>query len=137
MNYYKLDGEVYYFEDEQLTKAQEFIRLSKEVLSDSTLEDELDELKYSSKVANVISNGTVLSATEIEEHLNPVKSVETLEEEARWYRDTLLRESDWTQVPDNPISNKEEWINYRALLRDITEPDSFPYDIVWPDKPQS
>lgn len=36
-------------------------------------------------------------------------------------RDTLLRFSDWTQVPDAPLTDKkrEAWREYRAALRDL------------------
>ena len=34
-------------------------------------------------------------------------------------RNELLKESDWTQLPDVNIS-KEEWATYRQALRDIT-----------------
>lgn len=34
-------------------------------------------------------------------------------------RNELLKESDWTQLPDVNIS-KEEWVTYRQALRDIT-----------------
>ncbi len=35
-------------------------------------------------------------------------------------RNELLKESDWTQLPDVNIS-KEEWVTYRQALRDITD----------------
>tara|TARA_Y100000361_G_C10994498_1_gene255958 strand:- start:401 stop:643 length:243 start_codon:yes stop_codon:yes gene_type:complete len=34
-------------------------------------------------------------------------------------RNALLKASDWTQTPDNPISNKAEWATYRQALRDF------------------
>ncbi len=39
----------------------------------------------------------------------------------RHYRDTLLRESDWTQFTDSPLtdSKKTEWKTYRQSLRDL------------------
>lgn len=41
----------------------------------------------------------------------------------RWI---LLNESDWTQVPDNPMSaeNKALWAEFRQMLRDL--PQSIP-----------
>ena len=40
----------------------------------------------------------------------------------RHHRDMLLMESDWTQMPDSPLSDskKAEWATYRQKLRDIT-----------------
>ena len=36
-------------------------------------------------------------------------------------RDILLKESDWTQLPDSPLSaeKKAEWAAYRQALRDL------------------
>ena len=38
-------------------------------------------------------------------------------------RNNLLRESDWTQAADSPLSDskKAEWKTYRQSLRDITK----------------
>ena len=50
-------------------------------------------------------------------------------------RDRRLLASDWTQLPDVPLTTKEAWAVYRQALRDITEqPD--PFNIVWPEPPQ-
>ena len=48
-------------------------------------------------------------------------------------RDGLLRESDWTQVTDSPLSDskKAEWATYRQALRDLPSTDP----IVWPTEP--
>lgn len=50
-------------------------------------------------------------------------------------RDTLLSESDWTQLPDIPKEIKNVWKIYRQELRDITKQPEFPNSIVWPSKP--
>tara|TARA_E500000318_G_C3527550_1_gene199041 strand:- start:799 stop:1041 length:243 start_codon:yes stop_codon:yes gene_type:complete len=55
-------------------------------------------------------------------------------------RNDKLFESDWTQMPDCPLSEskKQEWAEYRQLLRDLpgayTNDDSIE-DIIFPDKP--
>jgi hypothetical protein len=56
---------------------------------------------------------------------------------ARWWRNALLSESDWSQVSDNPLSEieRESWREYRQELRDITDSVSNPKDIVFPDLP--
>jgi hypothetical protein len=57
----------------------------------------------------------------------------------QWYvvreqRNQLLQESDWTQLPDVPLSTKESWATYRQQLRDVTtQPD--PFNITWPTAP--
>ena len=57
-----------------------------------------------------------------------------LPSEVRKERNKLLQESDWTQVSDSKV-DKEEWATYRQALRDITEQDGFPVNVVFPDKP--
>ena len=54
----------------------------------------------------------------------------------RLQRDLLLQESDWTQLPDAPLtaSQKAVWISYRKALRDITRQPTFPA-VVWPNPP--
>lgn len=39
------------------------------------------------------------------------------------YRNSLLKQSDWTQIPDVPLSDnaRELWQKYRQYLRDITD----------------
>lgn len=54
--------------------------------------------------------------------------------EVREQRNSLLLESDWTQLPDSGI-NKEPWIEYRQALRDVTVQPGFPWEIGWPEKP--
>jgi hypothetical protein len=46
----------------------------------------------------------------------------------RSQRNRLLQASDWTQVIDNPLtdSKKQEWRNYRSVLRNIT--DNYTFD---------
>ena len=54
---------------------------------------------------------------------------------ARQQRAVLLSQSDWTQLPDVPIQTKEAWTKYRQELRDITDQQDYPRNIVWPVKP--
>ena len=46
----------------------------------------------------------------------------------RRIRERLLRDSDWTQLPDSPLTpeKKAEWVLYRQALRDITLHPEFP-----------
>ena len=55
----------------------------------------------------------------------------------RHYRDTLLRESDWTQFTDSPFtdSKKTEWKTYRQSLRDLPATESDPENATFPTKP--
>jgi hypothetical protein len=48
-----------------------------------------------------------------------------------------LYETDWTQVPDNPLSqeDREAWRLFREELRNVTAQPGFPWDVVWPKSP--
>lgn len=57
---------------------------------------------------------------------------------ARFYRNILLAESDWTQTMDAPLSveKRAEWAVYRQALRDLTVTyAASPLDIEFPTKP--
>jgi hypothetical protein len=49
--------------------------------------------------------------------------------EIRKQRDDLLAKSDWTQLPDAPLTDEKraEWSTYRQALRDISTLEGFPY----------
>jgi hypothetical protein len=53
----------------------------------------------------------------------------------RKHRNTLLSDSDWTQVADAPV-NKAAWATYRQSLRDVTLQAGFPWNVSWPVKPE-
>ena len=55
---------------------------------------------------------------------------------ARQQRNALLAASDWTQVADAPV-DQAAWAVYRQALRDITDGEGFPENIIWPTEPQS
>jgi hypothetical protein len=56
--------------------------------------------------------------------------------EAKTKRNRLLYETDWTQMPDVPLTNKVLWATYRQALRDITAQSGYPAEIIWPTPPQ-
>lgn len=53
-------------------------------------------------------------------------------------RNGLLNNSDWTQMPDSPLSaeKKAEWAVYRQALRDMTEDSNWPTHCNWPTQPE-
>lgn len=55
-------------------------------------------------------------------------------------RKYLLSESDWTQLPDSPLSleKKQQWANYRQTLRDMPQVQNpnTEYEVIWPSKPE-
>lgn len=50
-------------------------------------------------------------------------------------RDSLLSESDWTQMPDIPEATRTLWQTYRQALRDLPSTTADPANPVWPTKP--
>jgi hypothetical protein len=62
------------------------------------------------------------------------RTQEEMWKEVRLKRDVLLKASDWTQMPDVTLTNKEAWAVYRQALRDITN-QSDPFNIAWPTAP--
>ena len=58
---------------------------------------------------------------------------------ARWWRNALLNESDWSQIEDNSLTEgqKQSWRDYRQYLREITKTYSDPKEIVFPDLPNN
>lgn len=55
-------------------------------------------------------------------------------DDIRATRNTLLAASDWTQLPDAPV-DQTAWSAYRQALRDITDQEGFPANVVWPVPP--
>ena len=55
----------------------------------------------------------------------------------RHMRDTLLKESDWTQFTDSPLtdSKKTEWKTYRQALRYLPATEAYPENATFPTKP--
>lgn len=50
-------------------------------------------------------------------------------------RNELLKESDWSQLPDVSNTIRNNWLNYRQSLRDITDQSGFPWNVTWPTEP--
>lgn len=79
-----------------------------------------------------------MSDAEVQAHLNPPKSEEQVKIEVVSKRNSLLYSSDWTQLPDSPLSEtlKKKWVTYRQELRDLTSQKDFPYEVTWPKEPK-
>ena len=55
--------------------------------------------------------------------------------EVREHRTELLKECDWTVLPDSPVGDRlNDWILYRQELRNITNQHN-PFNIIWPTQP--
>jgi len=55
--------------------------------------------------------------------------------EIRSQRDSLLKQSDWTQLPDAPV-DQSAWATYRQALRDVPQQSGFPDNVTWPEEPK-
>lgn len=73
------------------------------------------------------------------------KTAETIAEETelqtveiRESRNGMLTKCDWTQLPDAALTQeqKDQWATYRQALRDLPSQNGFPWDVVWPAKPE-
>ena len=60
-------------------------------------------------------------------------------DQVRDRRASLLSRCDWTQMPDNQLSEEDRvlWREYRQALRDITEAFTKANDVVWPLAPDA
>lgn len=51
-------------------------------------------------------------------------------------RDALLKASDFTQLDDAPVTDKQAWKDYRKALRDVPDQAGFPASVTWPEPPE-
>lgn len=86
------------------------------------------------------SSGSMIAADDngdpIAVPLPPPDTAELLRQ-MRTQRDRLLAASDFTQVPDSPLTaaKREEWRLYRQALRDLPETTPDPAAAAWPNAP--
>jgi hypothetical protein len=69
------------------------------------------------------------SESEIQE-----ERVERATMQLRGVRNSLLKSSDWTQLPDAPV-DKSAWATYRQALRDLPANTPDPLNVTWPESP--
>jgi len=87
----------------------------------------------------VCDNGVMRPANEAEltqMAIDAEQAQARLPNEIRQQRNQLLKNCDWTQIPDCTV-DKQAWATYRQALRDITEQAGFPTNITWPTAPQA
>lgn len=89
-----------------------------------------DSYRSIAKVSDA-SEGESVSETIPATVLEEVKKLEM-----RNARTDLLRNTDWTQMPDSKLTSieKTQWMAYRQLLRDLPNVAGFP-NIQWPAPP--
>jgi len=61
--------------------------------------------------------------------------LEVFSADERSKRNSLLRNTDWTQASDIPEATKAAWVAYRQALRDVPQQEGFPNTISWPTAP--
>lgn len=66
-----------------------------------------------------------------------VPNIPYLEYKVKAQREQLLLASDWTQIPNGPLTSAQQtaWATYRQELRDITSQSGYPTNVVWPTPP--
>lgn len=66
-----------------------------------------------------------------------VPNTSYLDAKARYERGQLLQDSDWTQIPNSPLTTAQQtaWATYRQALRDIPAQSGYPVNITWPIAP--
>lgn len=70
-------------------------------------------------------------------NLNPQEQYTNAEISVKEERNQLLADSDWTQIPNGPLTQQQQeaWATYRQELRDITDQSGYPLNITWPTQP--
>lgn len=111
----------------------------KSVLASGMEPPEIDGLKYVSVDHDFDPNScAVIDGILVPGMPAPASSEDrnTLILKARVQRNQLIAASDWTQLPDSPISDsaRADWAAYRQALRDLTNASDWP-STTWPTPP--
>jgi len=122
-------GEIYFIKKLSHAQAENNCRLNRNFNMSCILESELGG------IVNKITKKINLSTMTLEDRIIPTVPVSY---RIRQKRNSLLKTSDWTQVPDGPLTDakKAEWATYRQALRDL-DIDSYSSvkSVVWPTPP--
>lgn len=81
------------------------------------------------RIGGTYENGAIVNPPPIEPSDEAKKAL------CKSYASKLLYDTDWTQIPDCPVVNKQEFFDWRAIIRNyalnpVTDP-------VFPPKPQA
>ena len=98
--------------------------------------EQLDGKWYTKYILGPVFTDGETTAAEQEAAYKASKDAEQAKS-VRTSRDDKLKDCDWTQLDDTPLSNtvKATWAIYRQALRDVTTQAGFPQTITWPDAP--
>ena len=86
--------------------------------------------EYSAEEYRIV-NGSAVRKSDLEIQTQNLDTAWIL---LRQHRDNLLKDSDWTQVPDAPV-NATTWATYRQHLRNLPSNTTDPLNVSWPVKP--
>lgn len=80
---------------------------------------------------------TFANGSALQQLVEPLPTPTPTAEQVRQQRDMLLMRSDWTDLPNAPLTaeQKSAWATYRQALRDITKQAGFPTTVNWPVAP--
>ncbi len=112
-----------------------------EVFNDIPQDGEFIVEGYCSEPDKQIIDG-VISDLDIDDYeMTDSEKRQIFRQELRGLRDKYLQESDWTQVPDSPLSDelKQKYSEYRQQLRDLPETYETEIDMMnvnIPDEPR-
>ena len=87
------------------------------------IEGEFSDIDY------IVSNGQAVAKS------TAIFDADAAAMQIRIKRNKLLAACDWTQVNDVPAATSQKWSTYRQKLRDITEQQTFPVNVVFPVAP--
>lgn len=89
-------------------------------------------------ISDEISMATHKIVNGVPVEYTPVKNIRRQSNLVLVERNQLLANSDWTQLPNGPLTQQqqEDWAVYRQKLRDIPNQSGYPFDVIWPIPPQ-
>jgi len=90
----------------------------------------------------VFPEGSSITTEEFKKRFDEIEKDYSINK-LRMMRNNLLKDCDWTMIPDVNLENKDEWILYRQVLRDLPETNPIVntdingniIDYVFPEKP--
>jgi hypothetical protein len=95
------------------------------------------ELQYVQEDTPIKNNGVWKKTYKLVnlDNLRKEGIVRAKEDSIKTIRNALLSETDWTQLSDVPAETASKFAQYRQALRDVTNQEGYPDNVVWPEKP--
>lgn len=88
-----------------------------------------------------IVDGEIVDVEVVEQEVSTKEQLLLTQKQLREWRNLELKNTDWTQMPDCPLTDtkKQEWADYRQQLRDLPEQNNHQTNIEeidFPDEPR-